>query len=177
MLTFSLKDAKRKKLSNYDETNVTDYSGAKKVVVPWNTKRVEIVQEHTHVTINIMVCGMEVYYIQWSYTKPWTYMIIGLKVVQLGQNMQVVPVCGSTWTYLKYGFFQILQPHFEATRYPDDTVVLLGDNLASPFSPKVIEACKVKKMYLSPFLENAIHLTQSLDVAVFAPMKKSEERF
>lgn len=42
---------------NYDETNITDNPGARKVIVPRNTKRVERVQEHSRTSISIMVCG------------------------------------------------------------------------------------------------------------------------
>ncbi|KAK9737534.1 DDE superfamily endonuclease [Popillia japonica] len=69
-------------------------------------------------------------------------------------------------------FFKILLPHIEATREDDDKVVVVGDNLVSHFSPKVIEACRDKSIYMTPFPENASHLMQLLDVAVFTPIKK-----
>ncbi|KAJ8956463.1 hypothetical protein NQ318_010777 [Aromia moschata] len=53
----ALQDVKSINLYNYDETNVTDDPGAKKVIVPRNTKRVERVQEHSRASISIMVCG------------------------------------------------------------------------------------------------------------------------
>lgn len=42
---------------NYNETNVQDGPGARKVVVPRGTKRVERVQQHSKVSVSIMVCG------------------------------------------------------------------------------------------------------------------------
>ncbi|KAJ8953397.1 hypothetical protein NQ318_023514 [Aromia moschata] len=110
-------------------------------------------------------------------------MKIGRKVVQLVQNSSAsgasVPVGASGWfdmNLFETWFFSILLPHVEATREAGDTVVLLGDNLASHFSPKVIEACRTSKIYLSPFPANATHLMQPLDVAVFAPMKRNKWR-
>lgn len=170
----ALKDVKSKNLYNYDETNVTDDPGAKKVIVPRNTKRVERVQEHSRATISIMVCGnahgdllppMVVYkalnlYDNWTQGGP-----AGTRYASSASGWFDMNLF-ETW------FFKILLPHVEATRGPDDTVILLGDNLASHFSPKVIESCRANKIYLSPFPANATHLMQPLDVAVFGPMKK-----
>ncbi|KAJ8939281.1 hypothetical protein NQ318_014929 [Aromia moschata] len=170
----ALQDVKSINLYNYDETNVTDDPGAKKVIVPRNTKRVERVQEHSRASISIMVCGnangdllppMVVYkalniYENWTQGGP-----VGTKYASSASGWFDMNLF-ETW------FFSILLPHVEATREAGDTVVLLGDNLASHFSPKVIEACRTSKIYISPFPANATHLMQPLDVAVFAPMKK-----
>lgn len=44
-------------VDNYDETNVTDDPGSRKMVVLNNTKRVKRVQEHSRATIILMVCN------------------------------------------------------------------------------------------------------------------------
>lgn len=46
-----------KNFYNYEETNVTGDPGAKKFVVPRNTKKVHRVQEHFRVSISIMIYG------------------------------------------------------------------------------------------------------------------------
>ncbi|KAJ8954924.1 hypothetical protein NQ314_006998 [Rhamnusium bicolor] len=53
----ALNDVENFNIYNYDESNVTDDPGAKKFVVPRNTKRVERVQNHSRTSISIMVCG------------------------------------------------------------------------------------------------------------------------
>ncbi|KAJ8935120.1 hypothetical protein NQ318_009141 [Aromia moschata] len=128
----ALEDVKRINLYNYDETNVTDDDR------PRNTKRVERVQEHSRASISIMVCGnangdllppMVVYkalniYENWTQSGP-----VGTKYASRA----------SGWfdmNLFEMWFFSILLPHVEATREAGDTVVLLGDNLASHFSPK-----------------------------------------
>lgn len=131
-------------------------------------------QEHSRASISIVVCenanghlllSMVVYKAQNIYDN-WT---------QGGPAGSKYASFQSGWfdmNLFEKWFFEILLPHVENTRDPDDTVVLLGDNLAHHFSPKVIKACKESKIYLSHFPANATHLMQPLDVAVFAPMKK-----
>lgn len=46
-----------KQVFNYDETNFTDDTETKKVLVRRGTKRVERVQEHSRSAISVMVCG------------------------------------------------------------------------------------------------------------------------
>lgn len=53
-----------------------------------------------------------------------------------------------------------------------ETAVVLGDNLASHFSPAVVKASKENNIYMAPLLPNSTHFMQPLDVAIFAPMKK-----
>ncbi|KAI4460651.1 hypothetical protein MML48_5g00008305 [Holotrichia oblita] len=55
-IDLAIKEVKSTNFYNYDETNVTDDPGSRKVVVPRNTKRVERVQEHSRATISLMVC-------------------------------------------------------------------------------------------------------------------------
>ncbi|KAJ8941189.1 hypothetical protein NQ318_008648 [Aromia moschata] len=143
----ALQDVKSINLYNYDETNVTDDPGANKVIVPRNTKRVERVQEHSRASISIMVCGnangdllppMVVYkalniYENWTQGGP-----VGTKYASSASGWFDMNLL-ETW------FFSILLPHVEATREAGDTVVLLGENLDSHFSPKLIEACRTNK--------------------------------
>ena len=50
--------------------------------------------------------------------------------------------------------------------------VLLGDNLASHFTPEVIRAVRQNDIYFCALPPNATHLMQPLDVSVFGPMKR-----
>lgn len=173
-IDLTIREVKSVNFYNYDETNVTDDPGSRKVVVPRNTKRVERVQEHSRATISLMVCGnangdllppMVVYkalnlYDNWTKGGPQ-----GTKYASSSSGWFDMNLF-ETW------FFELFLPHVESTRENNDKVVLIGDNLASHFSPKVIEACGANNIYITPFPANATHLMQPLDVAVFAPMKR-----
>jgi hypothetical protein len=50
--------------------------------------------------------------------------------------------------------------------------VLIGDNLASHFSPEVIAKCETLNIAFVCLPPNSTHLCQPLDVSVFAPLKK-----
>ncbi|KAJ8939984.1 hypothetical protein NQ314_010924 [Rhamnusium bicolor] len=52
-----LRDTDPQLVFNYDDTNVQDDPGAKKVIVPRGTKGVERVQQHSKAYVSIMLCG------------------------------------------------------------------------------------------------------------------------
>lgn len=52
----------------------------------------------------------------------------------------------------------------------------MSANLASYFSPNVIEAAQEHDIYITPFSHNATHLIQSLEFAVFAPSETEVAR-
>ncbi|KAJ8968448.1 hypothetical protein NQ314_002294 [Rhamnusium bicolor] len=169
-----LSDVEDVNLYNYDETNIHDDPGVKKVVVPCRAKRVERVQNHSRTSMSLMVCEsangdllppMVVYKAQNLY-ENWK---IG------GPAETVYASSSSGWfdmNLFEEWFFHILLPHIERTRAPNAATIVVGDNPASHFSPNVIAACKEKQMYMTPFPANATHLMQPLDVAVFGPMKR-----
>ncbi|KAB0797274.1 hypothetical protein PPYR_08268 [Photinus pyralis] len=51
--------------------------------------------------------------------------------------------------------------------------VVIGDNLCSHLSHRVIELCEENNIRFSFLPPNSTHLTQPLDVSVFGPMKKA----
>ena len=50
--------------------------------------------------------------------------------------------------------------------------VIIGDNLASYFSPSVISACNEMRIRFISLIPNTTHLCKPLDVAVFRPLKQ-----
>ncbi len=65
-------------------------------------------------------------------------------------------------------FVDVFLPHaFTLT----GKIVLTADNLASHFSPKVIELCKQHNIAFICFVPNSTYLSQPLDVTFFRPMK------
>ena len=65
-------------------------------------------------------------------------------------------------------FFSIVLPSFKKKL---GVKVLLGDNLSSHISPKVIEACEENEIKFVCLPPNSTHITQPLDVAFFKPLK------
>ena len=51
-----IEDTLPENIFNYDETNVTDDPGAKKVLVQRGARRIERVQEHSKMVVSLMVC-------------------------------------------------------------------------------------------------------------------------
>ncbi|XP_018563258.1 jerky protein homolog-like [Anoplophora glabripennis] len=160
---------------NYDETNITDDPGARKFIVPRNCKRVERVQNFSRTAISIMVCGTA----SGELLPP----MVVYKAYNLYENLCVGGPTGTVYRNSPSGWFdanlfeiwftKILVPHIQRTRQPGMRVVVVGDNLASHFAPNVIRIAQEEDIYLTPFPPNATHLIQPLDVAVFAPMKRT----
>lgn len=160
---------------NYDETNITDDPGARKVIVPRNCKRVERVQNFSRTAISIMVCGTA----SGELLPP----MVVYKAYNIYENWCAGGPIGTVYKNSPSGWFdanlfeiwftQILVPHIQRTRQPGKRVIVVGDNLASHFAPNVIAIAQDQDIYLTPFPPNATHLMQPLDVAVFAPMKKT----
>ncbi|KAG5873484.1 hypothetical protein JTB14_029161 [Gonioctena quinquepunctata] len=67
-------------------------------------------------------------------------------------------------------FFQIALP---ALRSNDGKKVIIGDNLGSHLSFKVIEACEENNLSFVFLPKNSTHLCQPLELAVFRPIKIS----
>jgi hypothetical protein len=65
-------------------------------------------------------------------------------------------------------FFHLFLPHAQRLNSPK---VLIGDNLSSHFTVRVILTCKERNIRFVPLLPNSTHLVQPLDVAFFRPMK------
>lgn len=68
------------------------------------------------------------------------------------------------------GFFKLLLSHVDSKW--EENVVVLGDSLASHFSPDVVRAGIKNNNYFSAFSPNAIYLLRPLDLGVFDPIKK-----
>jgi hypothetical protein len=89
---------------------------------------------------------------------------------------------GSVFTANKSGWFNMkeFETFFEKVflvwlegRIPKEEVkVVIGDNLGSHVSLHVMELCRENNVRFIFLPANSTHLTQPLDVGVFAPMKK-----
>lgn len=155
---------------NFDETNITDNPGAKIVLVRRGTKRVENCRDHSLVSISLMGCGsasgimlppMVVYKAQNLY-ETWT---------KGGPEGTVYRVSKNGWFDMETFTAWFKDVFLENTKHLNGKKVLLGDNLASHFSPEVIRLCQENEIYFTSLVPNATHLLQPLDVAVFKGMK------
>lgn len=157
---------------NYDETCFVDDPGRKKVLVRRTTRHPERIIDSSKTSTSVMfsasglgsllppfvVYKSEHLYDTWLQNGP-----IGTRY---GRNK-------SGWfdqPLFEEWFFSIALPFLRKQPAPR---VIIGDNLCSHLSLKVIEQCEendVRFCFLPP---NSTHLTQPLDVAVFAPLKKT----
>ena len=91
----------------------------------------------------------------------------------IGYNNTVYDCVANGWfdscTFETWFFKQFI---LSTRKHQGKQVVLIGDNLGSHFSPKVINACVVQNYIIFICLPpNTTHLCQPLDVAVFRSAK------
>lgn len=159
---------------NYDETNVTDDPGVKKVIVPRGRKRVERIQEHSKSSVSLMFCGTAsgeilppmVVYKSKNLYENWT---------KGGPPGTVYRNSSSGWfdtNLFETWFLKLLLPHIMEHRIGDERVVVIGDNLASHFSPEVVRLAVDNNIYFTTLAPSSTHMLQPLDVGVYGPLKK-----
>ena len=155
---------------NYDETNFTDNPGVLKVVVRRGVKRVERSVQHSKSAVSVMFCGsasgtflppMVVYKAKHVY-EEW---------MRGGTPRAIYDCSPSGWfdarTFTRW-FTDVFLPN---TSHLVGRRMILGDNLASHFEPRVIALCEEHDIVFTTLLPNATHLLQPLDVSVFRPAK------
>lgn len=155
---------------NYDETNLTDNPGQKKVIVKRGSKYPERICNTSKVSISLMMCGNAagkllphyVVYKAKGLWQPWT---------EGGPIGCRYNTSSSGWfdsSIFCFWFDKILLRNLKKT--PGKKVVM-GGNLSSHISPYIIDKCKQENIYFICLPPNSTHLTQPLDVAFFHPMK------
>lgn len=155
---------------NYDETNLTDNPGQKKVLTKRGCKYPERICNSSKVSISLMMCGNAagdilppyVVYKAKHLWQPWT---------ENGPKGCRYNATKSGWfdsnTFTDW-FDKSLLRHLK--KIPGKKVVI-GDNLSSHLSPYIIDKCKTEDIYFVCLPPNSTHLTQPLDVSFFHPMK------
>ncbi|XP_062530744.1 uncharacterized protein LOC134200891 [Bombyx mori] len=169
-LEVSLAGINPSSIINYDETNLTDDPGRKKIITKRGTKYPERVMNSSKSSVSLMIAA----------TADGT--LLPPYVVYKAQNLY------NTWTEngppgarynrTQSGWFDatifedwiksIIIPHFK------DKVgkkCLIGDNLSSHLSIETIKLCHEQNISFIFLPANSTHLTQPLDVAFFRPMK------
>lgn len=155
---------------NYDESNLTDDPGKKKVLVKRGTKYPERVLNTTKSSISIMFSGTAAGH----FFPPY----VVYRSVHLYDTWTEGGPEGTRYNRTNSGWFEsptfddwfhkIILPYAKKC---SGKVVMIGDNLTSHLSPSVVKTCEDNNIAFTLLPPNSTHLTQPLDVAVFRPMK------
>ena len=156
---------------NYDETNVTDDPGVVKVIVQRGQRRIERKKDHSKQSISVMFCGSAA----GNYLPP----MVAYKSKNLYATWTGGGVPGTVYDATPSGWFdsRTFEVWFSNVFLANvasqpGTKVLIGDNLPSHFSPKVIEEANKNNIRFITMPPSTTHLCQPLDVAVFRPAKR-----
>ena len=167
----TLENVPPENIINYDETNLTDDPGKKKVIVRRGVKYPERVLNATKASISVMFAGSG----SGELLPPYVvYRAVHLYDLwtQGGPSGARYNRSQSGWfeaTTFEDWFHKIALPYFK--NLPGKKV-LLGDNLSTHISPSVIETCEENNISFVLLPPNSTNLTQPLDVAVFRPLKR-----
>lgn len=153
---------------NYDETNLVDDPGKKKVLTKRGTKYLEAIKNSTKAAFSLMLCGNAAGqilspYVNYKSEHLWTTWTEG------GPPNTRYNRSKSGWfdaNSFEDWFFSIILPVLRK-----ESGKKIGDNLSSHLSYDVIQACEQHNIAFVSLPPNSTHLTQPLDVAYFRPLK------
>ena len=158
------------KIWNYDETNVQDDPGSKKVIVRRGSKYPERIQNCSKACTSIMVCG--------NAAGQLAPLYINYKAENMWSTWTENGPEGARYNRTKSGWFdhQVFEDWFVNLMLPilkeqDGQKVLIGDNLSSHINLEVIRLCEKHGIKFIAIPPNATHLLQPLDVAIFRVLK------
>ena len=160
---------------NYDETNLTDDPGRKRLIFKRGIRYPERVMNSTKTSTSLMLAGtaageiLPVYVVYKSEHLWSTWIEGGPHKARFNRSKSgwFDHVCFVDW------FGSIALPY---CRGLEGKKVLMGDNLSSHFSNEILEECERNNISFVCLPPNATHLLQSLDVAYFGPMKATWRR-
>lgn len=155
---------------NFDETNLTDDPGNKRIIAKRGAKYPERIINATKTATSLMLCGnaagrVMAPYVVYKADSLWsTWTVNGPPNTRYNRTK-------SGWfdavTFEDWFFSQLLP---ELKKSPGKKVVI-GDNLSSHINVNVLQACRDNNVAFIGLPPNSTHLTQPLDVAYFRPMK------
>jgi hypothetical protein len=155
---------------NFDETNLTDNPGQKKVLCKRGMKYPERICNTSKSSISLMFCGNAagevlppyVVYKAQNLWNTWTENGPPGCRYNVSQNGWFDTTCFQDW------FETILLPRLKKQ---NGKKVVVCDNLSSHFSVEVLRLCEENNISFVCLPANSTHITQPLDVAFFRPMK------
>lgn len=168
----SLENVPPQNIINYDETNFSDDPGRQKVIVKRGARHSERYMDSSKTSVSVMMGGSAAGHILPPYVvykalhlyDTWTQN--GIKGARYNRSK-------SGWfdlTIFEDWFFQIALQYF---RQKDGPKVMIGDNLSSHLSDRVMSACREHNIRFILLPPNSTHLCQPLDVAFFKPVKSA----
>lgn len=166
----TLKDIDPNNIINYDETNLSDDPGRKKVIVKRGTKYPERVLNQSKSSISIMIAGtaagelLPPYVIYKANNIYDTWSTGGPKGTRYNRTPSGWIDSNTFEDYIK----SVVIPFFKDK---PGRKILIGDNLSSHLSIDVIKICGEQNISFVFLPANSTHLTQPLDIAFFRPMK------
>jgi hypothetical protein len=155
---------------NYDETNLTDDPGSRKIITKRGCKYPERMINSTKTATSLMFCGNAagevippyVVYKAESMWNTWTeHGPVGARYNR-SKSGWFDSACFEDW------FQSLLLPRIKRS---SGKHVVIGDNLSSHINPVVLDLCVENNISFVALPPNSTHLTQPLDVAYFRPMK------
>lgn len=155
---------------NYDETNLVDDPGKKKVLMKRGCKYPEAIKNSTKAAVSIMICGNAAGdvlppYVNYKSEHLWTTWTEG------GPANTRYNRSKSGWfdtNSFEDWFFNLLLP---VLRRQEGKKLLIGDNLSSHISIDVLKSCSEHNIAFVALPPNSTHLLQPLDVSYFRPLK------
>jgi len=169
-LEISLSGITPQNIINYDETNFVDDPCRIKVLVRKTSKHADNIMDSSKSATSVMFSvdatgSMLPLYVVYKSTQLWDSWTTG------GPDKCRYNRTPSGWfdqSIFEDWFITVVIPNF---RRMEGKKVVIGDNLASHMSIKIIQLCKendIRFVFLPP---NSTHLTQPLDVSCFRPIK------
>ncbi|CAK1592462.1 unnamed protein product [Parnassius mnemosyne] len=165
-----VRDIPPENLWNFDETNLSDDPGQKKVIAKRGAKYPELISNTSKSSTSIMFCGsakgeLLPPYIVYKSKQLWnTWTEQGPKDARFNNS----PSGWFDMNIFNDWFFTQILPILKKQEGPK---VIIGDNLSSHISVDVLNACDKNNIRFVCLPPNSTHLTQPLDVAFFHPMK------
>lgn len=156
---------------NYDETNLADDPGKRKVVVKRGSKHPEFIINSSKSAISIMMAGAA----DGTLLPPFVI----YKSKNIWDTWRSGGPKGTRYTCTKSGWIdsKTFEEWFSAIALPylkksEPPRVLIGDNLSSHLSAFVIGECQKFDIRFICLPKNSTHICQPLDVAFFRPFKR-----
>lgn len=157
---------------NFDETNLTDDPGNKKIICRRGMKYPERIVNFSKSSTSVMFCGNAA----GELLQPY----VVFKAEHLWNTWCEGGPKGTRYNRTRHGWFDAatFQDWFEFQCLPvlkkqDGKKVILGDNLSSHINPYVVQLCEQNNISFVCLPPNTTHITQPLDVALFSPMKSA----
>lgn len=170
-LETTIKDIPPENIVNYDETNLSDDPGIKKVLCRKGMKRVTRIIDSSKSSVSIM----------WSVTASGKCLppYVVYRATHLHDTWCEGGPAGTYYNRTKSGWFESDTFEDWLDKVPlryfkqlEGEKVIIGDNLSTHLSPHIIELCMRHSIKLVFLPANSTAFLQPLDVSVFGPMKK-----